>query len=249
MASAGRNGEAAMTLISRFRGTALRFSVNRGVRRAMREVRHGCRYEPVGWIEVDASELRVRREPLLIPKNPRDLHRIYEVDAWKVLNPIERFFPIRDGRQDRRLCHTPHYQLLQEYHATGIRRYEHDYTRLILARARAQGRSLDDDFLRWKVDSLCSVFDSIRENGYLAGRYSRFPIVVFESSIHPPAGTYVPEKHEVFDGHHRAAAAALLELEKIRVFVIRPIRVQAYDMNPNKEWDESLWPRKVFAGG
>ena len=39
-----------------FLSVILRFSVLRKVRGAMREVRHGCRYDLMGWITIEADD-------------------------------------------------------------------------------------------------------------------------------------------------------------------------------------------------
>ena len=224
-------------------------SVEPALRRAFREVRHGYRYRPLRWAEVETSELRVRREPLLIPKRPGDLDRLYQADTIKAVNPIERFFPMVDGRQDRRIGHTPHAALLTRYVATGRVDYDNDYTRLIVARARLQGRKRGEDFLRRKVDSLIKTFVSIRDKGYLARGYRRYPIAVFERPIHPPVPGYVPLDWEIFDGHHRAAAVAVLAQQTTRVLVIRSEPVGSFDWSEDLPWDESSWPEHALPTG
>ena len=120
----------------------------------------------------------MRREPLLVPRRPEDLDRLYQADTRKAVNPIERFFPVVDGRQDRRVRHTPHFALLDRYRRTGEVDYDNDYTKLFVARARLQGQPRGEEFLRRKVDALVRTFDSIRDRGYRARGYRRFPIVV-----------------------------------------------------------------------
>jgi len=224
-------------------------SVESGLRRAFREVRHGHRYRPLGWAEVPTGELRVRREPLLIPKNPEDLERLYTADTLNAVNPIERFFPVVDGRQDRRIRHTPHVALLTRYLQTGRADYDNDYTKLIVARARLQGRRRGEEFLRLKVDALLATFDSIRARGYLARGYRRYPIAVFERPIHPPVPGYVPLDWEIFDGHHRAAAVAVLGVPTVRVLVIRSEPVGSFDWREDVSWDESSWPAHATSAG
>jgi hypothetical protein len=224
-------------------------SVEPALWRAFREVRHGHRYRPLRWAEVPTAELRVRREPLLLPKRPGDLDRLYQTETVNAVNPIERFFPIVDGRQDRRILHTPHAALLSRYRETGRVDYDNDYTKLILARARLQGRQRGEEFLRQKVDTLIATFDSIREKGYLARGYRRCPISVFERPIHPPLPGYVPLDWEIFDGHHRAAAVAVLGLPTARVLVIHAQPVAAFDWTEQVPWDESSWPEHALPKG
>jgi hypothetical protein len=224
-------------------------SVESNLRSAFREVRHGHRYRPLGWADVPTDELRVRREPLLVPRRPEDLDRLYQTDARKAVNPIERFFPLTDGRQDRRIRHTPHFELLERYRRTGELDYDNGYTRLIVARARLQGRRRGEEFLRRKVDALARTFDSIRERGYLARGYRRYPIAVFEHPIHPPVPGYVPQDWEIFDGHHRAAAVAVLGVPTVRVLVIRSEPVGSFDWTEEIPWDESTWPDHAYSTG
>jgi hypothetical protein len=224
-------------------------TVESSLRRAFREVRHGHRYRPLRWADVPTSELWVRREPLLIPNHPSDLDRLYEASTRKAVNPIERFFPMTDGRQDRRIRHTPHFELLDRYRRTGHVDTDNDYTRLIVARARLQGRRRGEEFLRRKVDALVATFDSIRDRGYLARGYRRFPIAVFERPIHPPLPGYVPLDWEIFDGHHRAAAVAVLDIPSVRVLVIRSEPVGQFDWSEDVPWDEASWPASASSRG
>jgi hypothetical protein len=231
-------------------GTLLLWAtVESALRRSFREVRHGHRYRPLCWAEVPTSELRVRREPLLIPSQPSDLDRLYQAPTRKAVNPIERFFPMADGRQDRRIRHTPHFALLDHYRRTGRVDTDNDYVKLIVARARLQGRRRGEDFLRRKVDALVATFESIRDRGYLARGYRRFPIAVFERPIHPPRPGYVPLDWEIFDGHHRAAAVAVLDIPSVRVLVIRSEPVGSFDWTEDIPWDEASWPQPAHPPG
>ncbi|MFQ5844925.1 MAG: ParB N-terminal domain-containing protein [Planctomycetota bacterium] len=212
-------------------------SVEPRLLRHLLRVRYGCLQVPVAWRDVPAGELRYRREPVLVPGR-----RGGRRGARKAESPIERFFPLVGGKQDRRLRHTPHYRLLEQYRRTGRKPYAHDYTRLLVARARLRGTDPTPQFLRAKVDSLCATFDSIRRRGYLAGPHRRSPIVVFERPFHPPRPHYEPTNYEIFDGHHRAAAVCLLGLDPVRVLVLRAVRVGRYDFTEDISWDEARWP-------
>jgi hypothetical protein len=152
------------------------------------------------------------------------------------------------GRQDRRI-RTPALELLERYRRTGELDYDNGYTRLIVARARLQGRRRGEEFLRRKVDALARTFDSIRARGYLARGYRRYPIAVFEHPIHPPVPGYVPQDWEIFDGHHRAAAVAVLGLPTVRVLVIRSEPVTPFDWTEEIPWDESAWPDHAYSTG
>lgn len=216
------------------------------IRASFREVRHGHRYEPMGLATVPVDELRFRREPLLIPAPGADLERLYEArDARRAVNPIERFFPLVEGKQDRRVRHAPHFALLRRYMATGEKSTDSDYARLLMARAKMQGRPRTIEYVRARVEALCATFDSIHARGYLAGRFRRSPITVFETPIHPPGPDYEPRNWEIMDGHHRAAALAALDAAEAAVLVVRAVRVEAYDMTEEIPWDEALWPREV----
>jgi len=216
------------------------------IRASLREVRHGHRYEALDLVEIPVDELRFRREPLLIPAPGTDLARLYELkDARRAVNPIERFFPLLDGKQDRRVRHAPHFALLRRYAETGEMSTDSDYARLLLARAKMQGRPRTLAYVRGRVEALCATFDSIRARGYLAGRYRRSPITVFERPIHPPGPDYEPRNWEIMDGHHRAAALAALGAPRAKVLVVRAVKVEEYDMTEEIPWDEALWPREV----
>jgi hypothetical protein len=225
---------------------AWRLFADAAIRSSFREVRHGHRYEPLDLASVAVDELRFRREPLLIPPPGADLARLYEKpDARRAMNPIERFFPIVEGKQDRRVRHAPHYALLRRYMETGEKACDGDYARLLVARARMQGRPRSIDYVRSRVEALCATFDSIRGRGYLAGRFRRSPITVFETPIHPPGPDYEPRNWEIMDGHHRAAALAALGVPEARVLVVRAVKIEEYDLTEEIPWDEALWPREV----
>jgi len=225
---------------------AWRWFGDAAIRASLREVRHGHRYEALDLLEIPVDELRFRREPLLIPASGADLARLYETrDARRAVNPIERFFPLVDGKQDRRVRHAPHFALLRRYLATGEKPADSDYARLLLARAKMQGRARTLDYVRARIDALCATLDSIRAHGYLAGRHRRSPITVFETPIHPPGPDYEPRNWEIMDGHHRAAALAALETDRAWVLVVRAVKVEEYDMTEEIPWDEAVWPREI----
>lgn len=220
-----------------------RLAAPRDLRRSFREVRHGHRYVPLGLRSVATVDLRVRWEPLLIPKQAADLSDVYQCPHWRAENPIDRFFPLVNGFRDRRLRHTPHSDVLRAYDDTGVAPEESDYVRLMRVRARLQGRTRSEEFLQEKVRRLIAVFNSIRTRGYRAGLAWRQPITVFEKPLAPPSSTYEPRNWEVFDGHHRAAALSVLGAEKVQVLVLRSVEVEPYSWDMDIPWREEWWAR------
>ena len=47
---------------------------------------------------------------------------------------------------------------------------------------------------------------------------------MLEKPIYPPAPDYEPLNYEIWTGHHRAAAAAVLALDEVEVLVLRAIK-------------------------
>lgn len=215
----------------------------RDLRRSFGEVRHGHRYEPLGLQTVPIAELRVRWEPLLIPRRAEDLGAVYGRPHWRAENPIDRFFPLDAGSRDRRLCHTPHVALLKEFVRAGRVSPENDYVRLMRVRARLQGRLRSEEFLRRKVERLVTVFNSIRRRGYRRGLTWREPITVFETPMPPPSATYQPRNWEIFDGHHRAAALEVLGVREAQVLILRAVEVEPYPWDIHIPWREEWWSR------
>jgi hypothetical protein len=222
-----------------------RFLAEPQIRAAFRESRFGYRLRPKGLLEIATDDLRARKEPLRIPKSRADLSRIYQgAEFWKAENPIERFFPLVNGVQDRRFCRLPHVELLRDHERGEALSLECDYARLLFVRARLQGRRRTADFVRGKMERLVTVYDSIKRDGYMKGRYWRYPILVSSRPIHPPTPGYEPRNFEVIDGHHRAAAVTCLGTERVRVLVAEPIQVAPFDWSYDIAWREEFWTER-----
>ena len=86
----------------------------------------------------------------------------------------------------------------------------------------------------------------MRKHGYRGGPFRRYPITVLEKPIYPPAPDYEPLNYEIWAGHHRAAAAAVLALDEVEVLVLRAIKLRNLDSREWIPWDESLWPERAL---
>ena len=161
-------------------------------------------------------------------------------------SPIDGLLPLVDGKRDRRIRHTPHYQLLRHYQQTGEKLYEHDYARLLVTRARLRNLPMNEAILSSRVDDFCELLESMREHGYRGGSFRRYPITVFEKPIYPPASDYEPLNYEIRGGHHRAAAAAVLGFNDVEVLVLRTTKRRNLDSGEWIPWDESVWPERVL---
>ncbi len=162
-------------------------------------------------------------------------------------NPIERFFPITDGYRDRPLVHTPHVALLLDHRAGRRIPPDHDYIRLLRVRGEVRGEPRSREYLDSKVASLISVYESVRRHGYRSGWYRHRPIIVFETPLPPPSGTYRPLNWEIVDGHHRAAAVVAFEMEEVEVLLVRATRVEPYDWSVQVGC-EDVWGAVESAG-
>ena len=67
-----------------------RMVATRALRRSYSKVRHGHHYVPLCLRTVSTGELRVRWEPLLIPKRVEDVDEVYSRPHWRAENPIDR---------------------------------------------------------------------------------------------------------------------------------------------------------------
>ncbi len=236
------------------RALALRlFPGDRDLRRSLRVVRHGYRHRPREVKVVDVERLRVRKEPTLVAVSGAPAESRYRSPAAVLENPVDRFFPLVDGHEDRRLIHLPHLELLRYHDRHGRLPEDSAYARLLRVRARLQGRAISEEEIRQRMERMVAVCRSIRERGYLGPGHRRQRIVVMERSIHPPTATYRPEGYEVFDGHHRAVAVTHLGLERVEVLITEAIQVHPFDwsarpLDPSL-WDEAGPPATVTPGG
>jgi hypothetical protein len=215
---------------------------DRDLRRSLRLVRYGFRHRPVRIDTIAVADLRVRKEPTLIPAAGTDPESRYARPARVLVNPVDRFFPLRDGHEDRRLIHLPHMAVLRHFEATGRMLEDSDYERLIRVRAALQGRPVRDEEIASRLARLVATWRSIRDRGYLGPGHRRQRIVVMEGSTHPPTATYRPEGLEVYDGHHRAVAVTYLGLDRVEVLVTRAEQVAPFDWTA-EPFDAALWER------
>lgn len=218
----------------------LRLAVDRELHWSLRQPRYGYCHRVVGVATLRVDELRVRKEPTLVPEDPADPEKRFSQPARIIANPVDRFFPLVDGREDRRLIHLPHLHVLQSYDALARLPEDSDYARLIRVRGLLQRRPVTEAAVRARIERLVATCRSIRDVGYLGPGHRRERIVVMERSIHPPTTTYQPEGYELFDGHHRAVAVTYLGHERVEVLMTRATKVADFDWTP-EPFDERLW--------
>ena len=212
------------------------------LRWSMRQVRYGHRFAPVGARRVPVDSLRVRKEPTLVAVPGADPEVRFRAPLRVIANPVDRFFPLRDGHEDRRIAHLPHLAVLHHWEASGELPADSDYARLLRVRALLQNRRLTEETIERRMAGLVQTCASIRRLGYLGPGHRQERIVVMSPSIHPSTETYRPEDWEVFDGHHRAISVVHLGLTEVEVLLIRPIRVGGFDWRA-EPLAESLWAR------
>lgn len=212
------------------------------LRWSMRQVRYGHRFVAIGARRIGADALRVRKEPTLLAAPGADPESRFRAPQRAWANPVDRFFPLRDGHEDRRIAHLPHLGVLRHHDEFGELPADSDYARLLRVRALLQNRRLTEEAIRQRMLRLIETCASIRRLGYLGPGHRSERIVVMSASIHPPTPTYVPEGWEVFDGHHRAICVVHLGLPEVEVLVIRPVRVADFDWRA-APLDEGLWER------
>ena len=96
-----------------------RFATDSELRWWLQQVKYGYRFRVAGLSTLRLEELRVRKEPALLPSTVGRLGGGEKLSARAVCNPIDRFFPIVRGIEDRRIKHLPHVRLLEQYALTG----------------------------------------------------------------------------------------------------------------------------------
>jgi len=212
------------------------------LRWSMRQIRYGYRFTPVGARRVPVDSLRVRKEPTLIAPAGADPEIRFRSPQRVIANPVDRFFPLRDGHEDRRIAHLPHLAVLRHWEANAALPADSDYARLLRVRALVQNRRLTEEAIERRMAGLVQTCASIRRLGYLGAGHRHERIVVMTPSIHPATETYRPQDWEVFDGHHRAICVVHLGLTDVEVLLIRPIRVGSFDWRA-APLEPSLWER------
>ncbi len=197
------------------------FPGDRDLRWSLRQVRYGYRYRVVGLKTVPVDMLRVRKEPTLVALPGEDRESRFSRPGRVLANPVDRFFPLRHGCEDRRLRHLPHMAVLQAWDREGALPEDSDYARLLRVRALLQGRHLEEREITRRLQRLVATCQSIRQQGYLGPGHRRQRIVALANPIHPETGSYRYQGLELFDGHHRAVAVTHLGLDTVEVLLIR----------------------------
>lgn len=218
------------------------FPGDRDLRWSLRQVRYGYRHRAIGLAVVQVGDLRVQKEPTVIPADWSRPEDRFKRPARVVTNPVDRFFPRVRGVEDRRLKYLPHCAALESYVRTGRLPVDSDYARLLRARALLQGRQLPEASVSARMQRLVSTYCSIRDQGYLGSGYRRKRIVVLQRPIHPATSTYRPTGYEVFDGHHRAVALTFLGADRVEVLVTEAVRVADFSWEA-EPFDESIWEK------
>lgn len=171
---------------------------------------------PVGVVEVAVDELLLQR-PVRCELIP--------VHEATTLDFLDRYMS-EDGVSDWRMARSPHVRLLEQHRDRGLPDdlTLTDYWRWHERLAQAGINERPPEMIARKVCGLVEVYESMSRDGY---RYTGLrsyvwalerPLISTRYGIdHRPAGV------EVYDGHHRAAAAAALGWKRLHVLVLRDV--------------------------
>jgi hypothetical protein len=141
---------------------------------------------------------------------------------------LDAYFEQPDGPPDWRITNSMQFRLLEAQRRGELPAdlSETDYWRW---HDRLRGAGIDtevrsDEWIAGKVRSLLDVHASIATGGYVYAGLMTYVWVLEEPLIATRYGfDYHPDGLEIFDGHHRAAAAAAAELESLDVLVLRDV--------------------------
>jgi hypothetical protein len=172
---------------------------------------------PVDVVEVPVDELLVQR-PVLC-----------ELVPAREAAPIEfldRYFETPGGGSDWRISRSMQYRLLEQHARDALPGdlRETDYWRWHSDLDRAGINERPEEWVRGKVEGLIALYESIREHGYRYGDLRTYVWALNEPLVRTRYGfDHHPAGFEIYDGHHRAAAAAKLGHETLRVLLLRDV--------------------------
>jgi hypothetical protein len=180
------------------------------------------RFERFGLAPVDVVEVPV--DDLLVQR-PVRCELVPEREAV-TLDFLDRYFETPDGGSDWRIARSMQYRLLGQ-HSRGelpddLRQTDYWQWHVQLDRAGINERP--DERIRVKVEGLIGLYESVREHGYRYGDLRSYVWALEEPLIRTRYGIeHDVSGVEVYDGHHRAAAAAQLGYESLRVLLMRDV--------------------------
>lgn len=192
--------------------------VGRVVDRLMRESPGTAeRFDRFGLEPVDVVEARV--EELLVQR-PVRCELIPSREAT-TLDFLDRYLA-----GDWRISRSMQYRLLDSHRSGELPEdlSQTDYWRWHEKLAEAGINERPPEMIARKVRGLLAVHDSMAAGGYAYGGLRSYVWVLDRPLISTRYGIdHNPDGLEVYDGHHRAAAAAAIGLDTLRVLLLRDI--------------------------
>jgi hypothetical protein len=173
--------------------------------------------EPVDVVEAPVDELLVQR--------PVRCELVPGREAV-TLDFLDGYFETPDGGSDWRITRSMQYDLLRR-HARGELEGDlrgTDYWMWHVELDRAGINTRPESMIAGKVESLIAVYESIRADGYRYGGLRSYVWALEEPLIRTRYGIdHDADGYEIYDGHHRAAAIALLGHASLRVLLVRDV--------------------------
>ena len=204
-------------------GLKARGAVAGAMLRLVRERRAtGCRLNRFGLEPLDVVEVTVDR---LVHQRPVRCELISGCDATP-LGFLDRYFTDESGKADWRISRSMHARLLQDHSKGRLPRdlTTTDYWRWHVQLHDAGINDRPAEMIDRKVRGLISIYESIEEQGYVYGGLNSYVWVLEQPLIQTRYNiAHYPDGLEIFDGHHRAAAAAVLGYETLHVLLLRDV--------------------------
>ncbi len=173
---------------------------------------------PVDIVQVNMGQLFMQR--------PVRCEMIPVKDA-STLSFLDDYCTDADGRLDYSICNSMQHKFMCAFVKNRQLEYpQTDYWQwhVNLRQAGINADVRSDQWIENKIGKLMRVFNSIDNDGYDYTQLSNFIWVMEKPLINTRYGyAYCPDGYEIFDGHHRAAAAACLGYPSLYALLVRDV--------------------------
>jgi hypothetical protein len=190
-------------------------------------------------IRIDSGFLINAYDYKIYEKLNLDIIKVLEVPICDIEMEISLDFE-QVLSKSRSICDSPHYDLLKLYEENGVEWIRDNYTSLryynFFIDMNAVGvktnlfnvsEKISFHYSKMniinKINNFISLYESIKNNGYLSGKYKgKYVSVLMEPLASTRFGQNKKYKYfGVFSGHHRLACLAILKNKNVKVLLIK----------------------------